>query len=129
MKQRLEPTWSAEEQQAGERLRDAWEEYFSTRAGRTGEVSGRPSMRPEDARIVEVRARHEAELLRYPNVVGVSTGMRTRGGVPTDEPCLVVYVERKLPPDQLAEGEQLPSELDGVCVDVVESGQFRTLPD
>jgi hypothetical protein len=128
VKQRLEPTWSAEEQQAGERLRDAWEEYFSARAAQAGEVYGRPSMRPEDARIIDVRARHEAELLRYPHVVGVSTGIRTRRGVPTDEPCLVVYVDRKLPPDQLAAGEQLPSELDGVLVDVVESGQFRTLP-
>lgn len=128
MKQRLEPTWPAEERQAGERLRDAWEEYFSAREGQAGEISGRPSMRPEDAHIIEVRARHEAELLRYPNVVGVSTGVRTRRGAPTGEPCLIVYVDRKLPPDQLAAGEQLPGELEGVPVDVVESGGFRTLP-
>jgi len=128
MKRRLEPTWSAEEHQAGERMREAWEEYFSAREGQVSEVSRRPSMRPEDAHIIEVKARHEAELLRYPNVVGVSTGMRTRHGVPGDEPCLVVYVERKLPPDRLGAGEQLPSELEGVPVDVVESGRFRTLP-
>jgi hypothetical protein len=127
VKQQLALAWSVEEQQAGERLRDAWEEYFSTRAEQAGEIPGRLPMHPEDARIAEVRARHEAELLRYPNVVGLATGMRMRRGAPTDEPCLVVYVERKLPPDQLAAGEQLPAELDGVPIDVVETGRVQPL--
>jgi hypothetical protein len=84
-------------------------------------------LRPERARLVEVRARHERELLRYPNVVGVTTGVRQRQGAPTGEPCLVVLVERKLPPDQLGPGELLPSEIEGVPVDVVESGSIRPL--
>jgi hypothetical protein len=84
-------------------------------------------MRPEELRVAEVRARHEQELLRYPNVVGVAIGSRMRQGAPTGEPCLVVYVERKLPPDQLAEGELLPAEVEGVPVDVVESGPIQAL--
>ena len=44
-----------------------------------------------------VLARHEAELLRYPNVVAVAPGIRTKRGRPTGEACVVVYVERKIP--------------------------------
>ena len=76
----------------------------------------------------EVRTRHEAELLRYPNVVGVDEGIRTKDGVPTGERCLVVYVERKVPRDQLAEAEILPGEIEGVSVDVVETGEITPLP-
>jgi hypothetical protein len=84
-------------------------------------------MRPEEMRVAEVRARHEQALLRYPNVVGVAVGSRMRQGTPTGEPCLVVYVERKLPPDQLAAGDHLPAEVEGVPVDVVESGPIQAL--
>jgi hypothetical protein len=84
-------------------------------------------MRPEELRVAEVRARHERELLRYPNVVGVATGSRVRQGAPTGEPCLVVYVTRKIPRDQLGPGQLLPTEVEGVPVDVVESGPIQAL--
>ncbi len=84
-------------------------------------------MGPEDVRIAAVRARHEQELLRYPNVVGAAVGVRMRQGTPTGERCLVVYVERKLPRDQLAAGELLPTEVEGVPLDVVETGRIRPL--
>ena len=34
----------------------------------------------------------------------------------------MVFVSRKLPPDMLRDGEALPSQIEGVPVDVVESG-------
>jgi len=74
-------------------------------------------------KLSDVRARHEDELLRYPNVVGVATGTRTRRGEPTEEACLVVYVERKVPAESLASGELLPAEIEGVPVDVVATGR------
>ena len=125
MKPKLEPEWSDEQLAAGKRTRDAWEEYFS--GTQQAQPPGRPSMRPEEMRVAEVRARHEQALLRYPNVVGVAVGSRMRQGTPTGEPCLVVYVERKLPPDQLAAGDHLPAEVEGVPVDVVESGPIQAL--
>jgi hypothetical protein len=74
------------------------------------------------ARIAAVRARHETRLLRYPNVVGVSEGPRVRGGRPAGEQCLIVYVARKVPAAELADADVLPTMLDGVPVDVQESG-------
>lgn len=127
MKQKLEPVWSEEQLAAGRRTRDAWEEFFS--GAEQAQTPRRPSMRPEELRVAEVRARHEQELLRYPNVVGVAVGVRMRRGTPTGEPCLVVYVERKLPRDQLAAGELLPADIEGVPVDVVEAGRIQPLSD
>ena len=80
-----------------------------------------------DAKISDVVARHEADLLKFPNVVGVFTGLRTRGGVPTHEPCVTVLVRQKIPADQLPDDDLLPSALDGVCVDVMEVGEIVTL--
>jgi hypothetical protein len=80
------------------------------------------------AQIAAVQSRRERELLRYPNVVGVATGTRTREGEPSGEPCLVVFVERKVPEADLRPGEVLPRELDGVPVDVVEAGRPKPLP-
>jgi hypothetical protein len=81
----------------------------------------------EEARIAQVRARHEADLLRFPNVVGVDEGIKTRGGERTGDRCIVVYVARKIPRDQLAAGDVLPTELEGVPVDVVEIGPIEAL--
>lgn len=77
------------------------------------------------ARIAAVQSRHEGRLLRYPNVVGVSAGTRVRAGRPTGEPCLVVYVTAKVPAATLAESDRLPTVLDGVPVDVQQSGAVQ----
>jgi hypothetical protein len=37
-----------------------------------------------------------AKLLAYPGVIGLGLGFRLRGGHPTGEPCLTVYVREKL---------------------------------
>lgn len=80
---------------------------------------------PSDARIANVRARYEAELMRYPNVVGVADGIATRGRESTGEQCIVVYVSTKVPASELAADAVLPRELDGVRVDVVEVGRIE----
>ncbi len=127
MKQELKPSWSEEQQAAGERFRQVWEEFFSS-ANRADETSKRPTLgRVEELRIAEVQARHETELLHYPNVVGVSVGIRTMQGRPTGEHCLVVYVERKIPRAQLDASEIVPSEVEGIPVDVVEVGTIEPL--
>ena len=125
MRRKLKPVWSDEELAAAQQDRDAWGRFFAG-AGQAADHEG-ALLSPERARLTEVRARHERELLRYPNVVGVAVGVRVRQGTPTGEPCLVVLVERKLPADQLGPGELLPSEIEGVPVDVVESGRIRPL--
>lgn len=73
----------------------------------------------------DVKRRHEAELLRKANVVAVGIGFRTRGGQPTQEVCIVVSVKTKVPPAQLKRGDLLPASIDGVPIDVVETGAIR----
>jgi hypothetical protein len=84
-----------------------------------------PSLSP--AAVAAVQARHERELLRYPNVVGVATGTPTRGGQPAGGPALLVLVSRKVPASELGPDELLPRELEGVPVDVVETGAIKPL--
>ena len=71
---------------------------------------------------LEVKRRHESELLRKPNVVAVGVGFRTRGGHSTSEVSIVVSVTQKVPAASLKRGEALPTMLEGVPVDVVETG-------
>lgn len=60
--------------------------------------------------------------MALPNVVGTGIGYRLRDGQPTNELCLVVLVSRKLAPAALADEALLPRALDGVPLDVVETG-------
>jgi hypothetical protein len=67
---------------------------------------------------------------KYPNVVGYSGSLqpRIRGGVVVpDEKCIRVYVKKKLPAIQLKPAHRIPSEIDGIPVDVVEVGEIRAL--
>jgi hypothetical protein len=132
MRRDLGPHWSDEQRAAGERLRQSWEGFFTAGRDQRGEGAppGRePSLpRVEDLSFTAVRARHEATLLRYPNVVAVAEGVRSRRGRPTGERCLVVYVSRKVPRAELRPNDVLPAEIEGVPVDVVEAGPVEALP-
>ncbi|HMQ53570.1 MAG TPA: hypothetical protein PKE64_16035 [Anaerolineae bacterium] len=68
--------------------------------------------------IVEVQAKHEAQLMSLPGVVGVGIG-ECEG-----KPCLKVLVERKTPELE----RQIPSELEGFKVELEESGPLQTQP-
>jgi hypothetical protein len=127
MKRELKPSWTAQEQRLGERNRKAWDDFFAEREARGGPPSGQGSL-AEDAALAEAQQRYQDKLLRYPNVVGVAPGIRSRKGKPTGEACLVVYVSRKVPRKELKQGQVLPRTLDGIPVDVVETGELTTLP-
>ncbi len=75
--------------------------------------------------ISKIKEKYESMLLSYPNVTGVAVGLREREGEYTDERCIVVYVKKKVDPAHLKAGDLIPKELDGVGVDVQESGEFR----
>ena len=76
------------------------------------------------AEISSVQTKYQEELMAYPHVVGVGIGMRQIDGEYTDELSLVVMVDEKIPIAQLAEENILPDELDGIDVDVQETGEF-----
>jgi hypothetical protein len=76
-------------------------------------------------RVKEVKARHESQLMKKANVIGVGIGFKQRRGKPTDEIALVVNVTRKLPLSQLAPEDAIPNRIEGVPVDVHETGEIR----
>jgi hypothetical protein len=78
-------------------------------------------------RLRAVRAAYEADLMRKANVVGVGIGLRRRKGEPTSEPAIVVSVTQKVPSSQLDPSDVIPSELEGVPVDVQAVGELRAL--
>ncbi len=78
-------------------------------------------------RAIEVKARYEASLMKKANVVGVGVGFRQRGGELTYEVALVVSVTRKLPPAQLSPQDIIPDQIEGVPIDVRETGTIRAL--
>ncbi len=76
------------------------------------------------ARARAVKKAYEERLLGYPNVVGVGVGRTVRGGRLTDEIGLIVLVQAKRPTSQLADQERIPTEIEGVPVDVQEIGRL-----
>ncbi len=116
--------WTDEDRAAGEQMASAWETFFQA----APEAARAPAEAIEEtARVAEVKDRHESALLRRENVVGVATSLKVTGGQPTPQQSLTVYVERKLPLDQVPEESRVPEQLDGVPTDVVEAGRFVAL--
>lgn len=73
----------------------------------------------------QAQAMHQNELLTKANVIGVGVGERTMRGAGTGETTLVVLVEQKKPLAALAADDIVPSEINGMKVDVLEVGFLR----
>jgi hypothetical protein len=78
-------------------------------------------------RALEVKRRHEQELMRKANVVAVGIGYRTQGGQQTQEVAIVVSVKNKVSLSKLKADDRIPAAIEGVPVDVVEAGVIRAL--
>ena len=76
-------------------------------------------------RVEAVKNAYQAELMSKSNVVGVGVGLRQTGGETSNDVALVVMVSKKIPKAQLAPEDIIPSELDGVPVDVKEIGKIE----
>ena len=72
--------------------------------------------------ITEVQAKYAGELMKKAHVVGVGVGMAKVNGAYTNEMALVVLVDKKVPMEELAPEDRIPSEIEGVRVDVNEVG-------
>lgn len=75
--------------------------------------------------VMEVKSRYEKMLLQQSNVIGVGVGYRQKAGQLTDELAIIVNVSQKQEPFSLTEEEILPTELEGVPVDVQEIGPMK----
>jgi hypothetical protein len=80
----------------------------------------RELMNVERAR--QVKRQYVNTLLTKKNVVACGVGYKETEGVMTDEPCVVVSVEKKVPLAQLAEADIVPKAVDDVKTDVLETG-------
>jgi hypothetical protein len=76
MKRILGPSWTAEQIAAGERFKQGWLDFF----GRLGDAAPEapPVFDAGAGNRAAIRAKHEARLLTYPNVVGITEGTRAR---------------------------------------------------
>lgn len=86
-------------------------------------------MKPEETqvtleRVRAIKEKFQDQLLSRENVIGLGIGLRTVGGQQTDEIALVVLVSHKVPTSALAVRDRLPSQIEGVPVDVQEIGEI-----
>ena len=90
--------------------------------------AGEADLAAATEKALAVKRRYAPQLLAKANVVGVGVGFCQRGGVTTSQVGLVVLVSRKLPTPLLDSMDLLPSEIEGVPVDVQQIGEVRAQP-
>ena len=73
-------------------------------------------------KLTDIQARYADMLMAKANVVGVGIGLAKDNGEYTDEPAIVVMVEKKVPIEELAPEDIIPRSIEGVRVDVQETG-------
>jgi hypothetical protein len=73
----------------------------------------------------EIKVKYERQLFKKPNVVGVMTGYKIRGGERTDELSIVCLVEKKVEKEDLKEKELIPGTIRDVSTDVIQVGKLR----
>ncbi len=82
----------------------------------------------EHSEIVKVKELHKASILAKPNVIGVGTGYKRRGGRAAGKLCVVALVRQKIPRAGLSENDLVPAEVGGVPTDVVQVGHIKAQP-
>lgn len=75
----------------------------------------------------EVLSGARAQLQERANVVATGVGLKQAAGQATATPCIVCSVAKKLTRSHLGPRDCVPETLDGVPVDVVETGPIRAL--
>lgn len=88
-------------------------------------ISNAKSLSPQaTTKIQQVRLAYQDWLMSKANVVGVGIGMRQQQEQSSAVTTLVVMVSRKVPKDQLDAQDIIPSEIDGIPVDIQVVGEI-----
>ena len=74
-----------------------------------------------------IKKKHEEKLMRKKGVVGCAVGYKIVAGNKTEQICIVCYVLKKLPEDQLGKSDRVPRLIEGIPTDIIESGEIRAL--
>ena len=69
--------------------------------------------------------KHSKDLLSRANVVATGIGFKTAGGERTETPSIICSVEKRMEVSDLSPRDVVPSQLDGVPTDVIETGRIR----
>lgn len=75
-------------------------------------------------RVRAVAERYQVRILSIPGVVGMSSGVLRECG--EAQPCIRIYVREEVERGDLKD-ERIPSELEGISVDVVVTGDIVAL--
>ena len=78
---------------------------------------------PEYEHAKEVKQRHAKSLMALERVVGVGVSKKPDQIPDQARWVIVVYVNKKIPPDQIDPNNLVPRQIEGVPTDVVEAGQ------
>ena len=70
--------------------------------------------------LVDLQRRHVDSLLEHPDVTGVDVNYKTVEGERTDQLSLVIWVEDKLPEEELPEERKLPKHIEGFQTNIIE---------
>ena len=71
----------------------------------------------------------ERTYLPDPNVVSVGIGFKYKSGERTDEVCIVIGVQKKLPKEELSKAQLVADEIAGVRTDIIEYGELHAQAD
>jgi hypothetical protein len=70
---------------------------------------------------------HRKQLLKRANVVATGIGYKQTGGEKTDTLCIVCSVKEKVPASQLSGQDLVPTAVDSIPTDVLQTGVIRAL--
>lgn len=76
-------------------------------------------------KVIDYTAYLADDFLQRQHVVACGAGYRTVKNLRTDEPCVVVSVNRKVHPNSLASEDMIPAKIDDVRTDVIQTGFIR----
>ncbi|MBE9510820.1 MAG: hypothetical protein IMY71_08080 [Bacteroidetes bacterium] len=77
--------------------------------------------------VKRIKKKYEKKLMRKKGVLGCAVGYKHVAGKKTDQICIVYYVNKKKPEDQLSKSDMVPRFIEGIPTDIIESGEIRAL--
>ncbi|BAS29418.1 chymotrypsin family serine protease [Limnochorda pilosa] len=77
--------------------------------------------------LLTILRKNRRHILQRPNVVGCGLGWKNQRGGSTGTRALCIYVEQKLPPEELSPRAMVPGRVETALTDVIEVGRVRAL--
>jgi hypothetical protein len=78
-------------------------------------------------RIREILQKEKKRLLKKEGVISIASGIKIIDGKPTGTPCITVSVEKKLIPTMVKRKDLIPTAIDSILTDVIESNIIKAL--